>query len=216
MKYNSQTREVEVFCGDYFSDAALYAKGIALGCGNEVWFTFNGITVSINTGTNLENLERDLHNAFLMGWKVIGPICDDEYSDTMKKAIARKKMEREEEQRIAEGERAAKLDADRAAITAKIGGRRIELKSADEWTRQVEINQDAYGAAVIRYAKTWAILMQIEIEKGVSVSDCADRTSHEADYEGITGFMYGCAVNILSHVWTHGEALRIWYNAQHH
>lgn len=30
--------------------------------------------------------------------------------------------------------------------------------------------------------------------------------------EGITGFMYGCAVSALAHFWAHGEALRRWHN----
>jgi hypothetical protein len=32
------------------------------------------------------------------------------------------------------------------------------------------------------------------------------------DNDGITGFMYGCAVSILSKVWIHGEQLRRWHN----
>lgn len=41
------------------------------------------------------------------------------------------------------------------------------------------------------------------------------KTSHDADTEGITGFMYGCAVNILAHVWEHGEELRRWHNGEY-
>jgi len=47
---------------------------------------------------------------------------------------------------------------------------------------------------------------------GETVEDCADTASHLADSEGITGFMYGCAVAILAKVWVHGEALRRWHN----
>lgn len=42
------------------------------------------------------------------------------------------------------------------------------------------------------------------------VVDNANRLSHEADVEGITGFMYGCAVSILSQYWKYGEELRKW------
>ena len=40
----------------------------------------------------------------------------------------------------------------------------------------------------------------------------ADEASKVADIEGITGFMYGCAVNTLSQLWKYGEELRKWHN----
>lgn len=39
------------------------------------------------------------------------------------------------------------------------------------------------------------------------ITDNAEKLSNKADTEGITGFMYGCAVNILSHYWKYGEYL---------
>lgn len=48
--------------------------------------------------------------------------------------------------------------------------------------------------------------------EGVKLEDTADRSSHTADYDGITGFMYGAAVSVLSGVWKHGEGLRRWHN----
>ena len=46
-------------------------------------------------------------------------------------------------------------------------------------------------------------------------ADNADRLSREADTEGITGFMYGCAVSILSKCWVYGEYLRKWHNKEY-
>jgi len=88
----------------------------------------------------------------------------------------------------------------------------MKLKDRDQWEQGLAKNQDPYGSAVYRYAEAWADLMERETGKGVTLADCAERTSHEADTEGITGFMYGCAVGILSHVWEHGEELRRWHN----
>lgn len=73
-------------------------------------------------------------------------------------------------------------------------------------------NTDPYGAAIFRYAEKWADSMEKEMIKGNSVKDVAKKASREADNEGITGFMYGAAVNILSKCWIHGEELRIWHN----
>jgi len=51
--------------------------------------------------------------------------------------------------------------------------------------------------------------------EGVTVAKIADKASHAADIDGVTGFMYGCAVNVLSQVWKHGEELRKWHNKEY-
>ena len=76
-----------------------------------------------------------------------------------------------------------------------------------------EKNKDsAYGARCFTYATEWADLMEAQLAAGKSVADVASDTSHAADTDGITGFMYGMAVSILSDTWVHGEALRRWHN----
>ena len=47
------------------------------------------------------------------------------------------------------------------------------------------------------------------------IVDNADKLSYEVDEEGITGFMYGCAVSILSQCWEYGEYLRKWHNGEY-
>jgi hypothetical protein len=88
------------------------------------------------------------------------------------------------------------------------------MKTTDQaaWDNAVEINGDPYGAATIRYTERWADLMEARIAEGAALEDIAKATSHEADTEGITGFMYGCAVSLLAQLWIHGEALRRWHN----
>lgn len=76
-------------------------------------------------------------------------------------------------------------------------------------------NSDAYGSACFRYAETWADMMELHIADGKQVKDVADKTSRDADKEGITGFMYGMAVNILTNCWEHGEELRKWHNKEY-
>lgn len=100
----------------------------------------------------------------------------------------------------------------RAAAACAEGIKSFSLKDPDGWKQQVEKNQDGYGSGVIRFAARWANLMEQKMAKGAKLKDIAEKTSHEADSEGITGFMYGCAVSILSQVWEHGEELRCWHN----
>jgi hypothetical protein len=54
--------------------------------------------------------------------------------------------------------------------------------------------------------------MEKKLAMGEKLEDIVDATSHEADVEGITGFMYSQAILILSQVWEHGEQLRRWHN----
>lgn len=72
--------------------------------------------------------------------------------------------------------------------------------------------EDAYSQAIFTYAEAWGDLMEARINNGEAIEDIAKETSHEADTDGITGFMYGAAVSILSQCWVHGEQLRKWHN----
>ena len=87
-----------------------------------------------------------------------------------------------------------------------------DIMDYEEWKNK---NTDLYGACIFRYAERWADMMEKEIEYGNKVENIADKLSHEADTEGITGFMYGAAVNILSRCWIYGEELRKWHNKEY-
>jgi len=83
------------------------------------------------------------------------------------------------------------------------------------WDKGRENNQDEYGKCIYDYAEQWANLMEERMAKGEQLEAIADETSHIVDQRdgfGITGFMYGCAVQLLAGFWEHGEALRRWHN----
>lgn len=83
-------------------------------------------------------------------------------------------------------------------------------------TRKKDLEGDdsnvGYVAGIYSYAERWADLLEAEIAKGSTVPAVAYRTSHKADTEGVTGFMYSLAVQLLVAYWEHGEALRLWHN----
>lgn len=54
--------------------------------------------------------------------------------------------------------------------------------------------------------------METRINNGEKIEDFANETSHEADIEGITGFMHSISVKILCLCWEHGEELKEWYD----
>lgn len=91
----------------------------------------------------------------------------------------------------------------------------MKIANEVEWKKWRDSNKDPYGGCVIRYAEKWADIMEKAMEDGAALEDIAENASHEADTEGITGFMYGCAVQVLATVWEHGEELRKWHNLQY-
>lgn len=88
----------------------------------------------------------------------------------------------------------------------------MKVSNKEDWELGKSKNQDPYGAEIYRYAEAWADVMEARLEDGVTVADCAEVASHETDVSGLTGFMYGAAVSILSGCWEHGEELRRWHN----
>ena len=81
-----------------------------------------------------------------------------------------------------------------------------------EYTDWKANNVDSYGSGIFRYAERWAEMMEDAMDNGEKLEDIAKQTSHDADTEGVTGYMYGAAVSVLSLSWEHGEALRRWHN----
>lgn len=113
--------------------------------------------------------------------------------------------------------KAAQAESEKRAAAAEAEGiLPFELMPGDKlWESWVKVNVDPYGACTVRYAARWANYMERELaqcSKHITIADIAEATGHEADKEGITGFMYGCAVSMLAKAWKHGEALRQWHN----
>lgn len=88
----------------------------------------------------------------------------------------------------------------------------MTLANPELWEKYKANNQDPYGAAIIDYSNRWACLMEVRMANGEALADMAEEVSYEADTDGITGFMYGAAVETLAAVWIHGEELRRWHN----
>lgn len=95
----------------------------------------------------------------------------------------------------------------------------MQISNETRWAEYREKNKDPYGGAVIHYAESWADLMEKNLNghEPVGHQDFVNRarpeeTSHKADVEGITGFMYGAAVMTLAEVWKYGDMLRRWHN----
>jgi len=93
---------------------------------------------------------------------------------------------------------------------------KIKQGQEEAYAKYVATNsRDPYSLAVVTYAERWANLMEKLITKGANIINIAEKTSYTADTDGITGFMYGCAVQGLATFWEHGELLRKWHNKEY-
>jgi hypothetical protein len=87
---------------------------------------------------------------------------------------------------------------------------------AEEYAQYVNTNkEDGYSFAVVRYSAAFAQAAEQLISQGVAFSDAVKLVEFEVDDEGITGFMYGCAMKELSRFWKHGDELRKLHNARY-
>lgn len=100
---------------------------------------------------------------------------------------------------------------------------KIFAGSEKEYQDWYDKNDNAYGRACLEYAERWANLLEEEIGTSTDMEEVekiieenAKRLSHKTDTEGITGFMYGCAVSFLADCWKYGEFLRQWHNKEFH
>lgn len=209
-----QNLKIDTRLGSNFSQVAQIAKDTATETQNAE-FDFNGVKCIVSRDTNLDALIRDYTNSWTMEWKTVGPDCVAEYSPETAKELKNRQIAAEEK---AEKEREALRKQDREekqAFEKKVSGVVIEWKDIEAYKAQKDKNSDPYGSGIMEYAEGWAKLMQSEISQGKTVSDCAERTSFEMGFMGITGFMYGAAVMTLATHWKHGEELKKWHNSKY-
>jgi hypothetical protein len=209
---------LEAFCGNEITSTIGKAIAEAKTCGDQCQFEFNGVTVVVAADSDPALIYRDW-NRGLSGYvgknPTVGPYPNAELSA---EEVASDLAIRAENRRLSaiRQEEYAKEARDKATVlqgALSVAGP-IELVDEEGWNKFKANNTDGYGGRVVRYADEWARLMQVRISNGKTVAQCADELSHLADDDGITGYMYGCAVAVLAKVWKHGEALRRWHNKE--
>lgn len=210
-----KTIKLEPDYGNTFGVVAKNAKEIAVSKNTLAQFEFNGVICIVSANTNLDWLWRDYTNSYLMEWKVVGPDCLENYEPEVAQELRKRQIAAEEKSEQQRKEYEIQEQKERVAFQEKVKDVQMEFKSKADWESGLSKNTDPYGACIYEYAEGWAKLMQVEIVGGVKLEDIAEKTSHELDFLGITGFMYGAAVSVLSHCWIHGERLRKWHNKEY-
>ena len=92
-----------------------------------------------------------------------------------------------------------------------------DKEAEEKWNNWVKANSyPVYNQYTMKYASRWAKYMQYLMNKhSKTVADIAENAFDLIDTDGVTGFMYGCAVDILSQCWKYGEELRKWHNKKY-
>lgn len=203
----------EVFSADKYAvydkyhslvaDCIKEAVALATQCNQTLICELNGVTLAIAPNSTFE--------AEFAFWKKAGEVNSAVY------AYKRQEYEKTDEFKAAQAEEARKA----AELAKEIeAARKFPFEIAEgkekEYADYVKLNSgDPYSHGVVVYGELWAQMMQKEMAEGKALEECAAETSHKADTDGITGFMYGAAVSALAKFWKHGEALRVWHNKQY-
>lgn len=200
-----------------YQTGEVQVRGTVIECGNPLTLEtyFNGVVVRVRHDSDLRLLHRDWRrgmSGYIEG--VVGPYPKEQLSEEELANDRRIKAENDERYRLQEEEYRRKQDAAKAAFDAKLAtAPQMEVSNEAAWASFKEKNADGgYGERIITYAEEWARLMQAEMAAGKALADVMDPTSHEANYDGITGFMYGAAVSTLAECWVHGDELRRTHN----
>jgi len=160
--------------------------------GQTVRTIFNGATFSVTADTTPEQ-------AYAMWQKTMEDNAEKwRNSPEGKKAAAEQKARAEQEKR------------DNAEVDELVKDEILELSAPKAWEHQVEINKDPYGAGVVRYAERWGKLMQVEMKARKTetlAKEVSEATQFKADNEGMSGFSWSCARNLLIQCWKHGAEL---------
>jgi hypothetical protein len=186
--------------------------------GDHCQFEFNGVTVVVAGDSDPALIYREWNRGmsrFIGENPTVGPYPKAELSaeEIASDAAIRAEQDRLHAIRQEEYAKAARDQKLLLEGALSVSGP-IELIDEEGWNKFKSNNTDGYGGRVVRYAEEWARLMQTRLDNGGTIQGSAEETSRMADDDGITGYMYGCAVGVLAKVWKHGEALRRWHNKE--
>ena len=207
---------LDVMPGSTIDHTVNEAIGLAISRQEALKFEFNGVTVTVEADSNPELILRDWRRA-LNGYteKTVGPKSKAELSVEELANDARIEAENQARRDAESARYQAEAKAHRDRVEARMANvPAMEFSDEAAWLTAKAANEnDPYGAGILSYAERWARMMQLELSEGKTLDEVWDRTSHEADLEGMSGFSQSMATHLLTQTWVHGAELRRLHNA---
>jgi hypothetical protein len=209
----TERKEIDGFWGWHIEQAI--AEVIKRAAEGPMMTVFNGVTIHVDHDSNPDLLYRDWQRA-LSGY-IPSPVGPHPAATLTPAELAHDaEVERQNQVHRDEADRAwrEKQAVEKAEYEAAMATAPAMERDDVEWQKGVDAQKgDGYGLGVYGFAEAWARLMQAKMAEGKPIGEVADACCSLADKNyGITGFMYGAAVSVLSHCWKHGEELRRWHN----
>jgi hypothetical protein len=92
----------------------------------------------------------------------------------------------------------------------------MEIRDEQAWRKERSKQdwQNESNRAILRYAQSWARLMQLRLRQGRRLADIWRESSFEADFYGMSGASGGVAAQIIARHWTHGPEFWRLYTAE--
>lgn len=209
----TERKNVDGFWGWHIEEAI--KELISRAADGPVQTEFNGVTIYADADSDASLLYRDWDRA-LQGYipSPVGPHPSPILTSAELASDA--EIKKQNDARRAESDRQwrERQALEKAEFDTAIASSPAMERNETQWQEGIDAQKGTgYGLAVYGFAEAWARLMQSKISEGKTIAEVADECSAMADKGyGITGFMYGCAVGVLSHCWKHGEELRRWHN----
>lgn len=91
----------------------------------------------------------------------------------------------------------------------------MKIRNEEVQKKLLKANTGSYGLKILKFAHTWADLMEPLLEAGSTFDDIARACEREADTVGMSAASYIMAVGYLSIAWEYGDALRQWHNRKY-
>lgn len=183
-------------CGMHIGSAAEKLCELAASSPDGAEMSFNGVYLPADAGTT----PGDVIAAFHADMK-----RQSDETDAKRRAWEQTQEGQEVMRKAAERQRYVASEVAKGVLP-------FAVNDEAAWTECIAKNDDPDGACAVRYAARWANWMEARMADGAELRAIAYDVGNEADLEGITGFMYGCAVGMLARFWVHGEELRRWHN----
>lgn len=204
--------KIKIMAGNNITDAISESIALAQAKSCEIEFEFNGVSITVAGDSDPALIYREWDRGMLRPHGFVVKPYPTELTTEDVAADAHYRAERDQRLAKMKAESERKNAEKSKSLAPKIESVALDIKDAAKWRSFITNNSDTYGSACVRFADAWGRLMQARMAGGESLADVAEACSHEANTEGITGFMYGAAVSVLAECWEHGEELRRWHN----